>query len=190
MADGLFYVDSRAPHISADVPAITVIATNVALVPVMNLPVLGSNYFSYIGKAVRIRMFGRMSTAATPGTMSVCLYWNTGASANLSAGAALLASTALWVPIASLVNTSWMFEAVVRCRAMGSSGSLLVTGKFSFLNSLTLTAAASDFMLPATAPAAVTVDLTQAYVISPQALAVTSTTNTMQVHDINFEALN
>src|SRR5258708_40114509 len=82
MADGLFYVDTRTPHISADVAAITVIATNVALVPVANLPVLGSNYFSFVGKAVRIRMFGRMTTAAAAGTMTVSLLWGNGTNAN------------------------------------------------------------------------------------------------------------
>jgi hypothetical protein len=67
MADGLFYVDSRTPFISADVAAVTLAATAKALIPVANIPVFGSNYFSLIGKAVRIRLFGRITTAATPG---------------------------------------------------------------------------------------------------------------------------
>ena len=166
--------------------AATIIATNVALIPVANIPVLGSNYFSFIGKAMRIRLAGRWSTAATPGTQTFSLMWGTGANAN---GTAILTSQVI-TPIASLVNTLWMLDVVVRCRAMGATGSLLATGTFKFLNSLTLTTALSEFPLPATAPAAVTVDLTAANVISPQALAVTSTTNTMQVHDVLYEALN
>jgi len=185
--DGPYFVDSRYPFISGDVSAVTVIATNKALVPVANLPVLGSNYFGYIGKAVRIRMFGRMSTAAAPGTMTIALFWGTGADAN---GTSIVASAA-WVPIASLVNTSWELEAVIRCRTMGATGTLFGTGVFRFLNSLTTTAALSSFMLPATAPAASgSVDLTAANVISPQVLATTSTTNTMQVHEFNQESLN
>lgn len=188
MADGLFYVDSRAPHISADVAAVTIIATYKALVPVANLPVLGSNYFSFIGKAVRIRMFGRWTTAAAAGTQTMSLLWGTGADANGS-GSPLL-STPVITPTNSLVNTSWMWEAIIRCRAMGAAGSLMCDGTFKYLNSLTLTTAAVEYMLPVTAPAAVTADLTASNVISPQALATTSTTNTMQVHDFLFEALN
>ena len=186
MADGLFYVDHRTPFISADVAAVTVIGTNKAIVPVANLPILGANYFNFIGKAVRIRMFGRWSTAATPGTQTMTWLWGTGADAN---GTAVLTSQVI-TPIASLVNTSWKMECVFRCRAMGASGSLICNGAFHFLNSLTLTTAISDFLMPATANAAVTVDLTAANVLSPQTLATTSTTNTMQVHDFLFEALN
>jgi hypothetical protein len=186
MADGLFYVDSRAPHISADVAAVTIGAANKALVPLANLPVLGANYFGFVGKAVRLRMWGRWSTAATPGTQTFALLWGTGADAN---GTAILTSQVV-TPIASLVNTCWKLEAVIRCRAMGAAGSLMCNGSFAFLNSLTLTSAMSEFLMPATAPAPVTVDLTAANVISPQALATTSTTNSMQVHDFLFEALN
>lgn len=188
MADGLFYVDHRAPFISADIASVTIGAANKALVPVPNLPVLGSNYFSYVGKAVRIRMFGRWSTAATPGTQTFTMLWGTGADAN---GVAILTSQVI-TPIASLVNTSWLWEATIRCRAMGvgTSGSLIANGKFGFLNSLTLTTAISEFLMPATADAGIGVDTTAANVISPQALATTSTTNTMTVHDFTFEALN
>ena len=184
--DGPFYVDSRAPHISADATAVTIIGTNKAIVPIANLPILGANYFNYIGKACRISMFGRMSTAAAAGTMTFSLMWGTGADAN---GTNIGASAAI-VPTNSLVNCSWMWQTIIRCRALGATGSLLVTGEFRLLNSVTSTAAASDYMIPATAPAPVTVDLTAANVISPQVLATTSTTNTMQVHDYLFESLN
>jgi hypothetical protein len=118
--------------------------------------------------------------------MTISLFWGTGADAN---GTSLVATPA-FVPIASLVNTSWWFEAIIRCRAMGATGSLISNGIFHYLNSLTATAVVSDHLAPPTANAAVTVDLTASNVISPQALATTSTTNTIQVHDFLFEALN
>lgn len=186
MADGLFYVDTRAPHINADVAAVTIGAANKALIPIGNLPILGGNYFSWSGKAIRMRMWGRWSTAAAPGTQTFSLLWGTGADAN---GTAILTSPAI-TPIASLVNTSWRFEGIIRCRALGAAGSLICHGLFEFLNSLTAATPAVEFMCPATATAPVTVDLTAANVISPQALATTSTTNTMQVHDVIYEALN
>jgi len=188
MADGLFYVDHRAPFISADIGSVTIGAAYKALIPVAALPVLGANYFSFIGKAVRLRMFGRWTTAAAAGTQTMSLLWGTGA--DNSGNASPLLSTPVITPINSLVNTSWLWEAIVRCRVMGTSGSLMSTGTFKYLNSLTLTTAAVEYMLPVTAPAAVTADLSASNVISPQALATTSTTNTMQVHDFTFESLN
>jgi hypothetical protein len=183
MADGLFYVDSRAPWTITDPAAVTVIATNLALIPPANLPVLGPSYW-WAGKAVRIRLFGRMSTAATPGTQTFSLWWGTGGAAN---GTSVCASAAVTM-IASQTNLSWELEFLVRCRVIGGSGvgSLLGTGRFI----ANAAAVAVPALIPASAPAAVTVDLTQAFVLSPQVLAVTSVTNTMQVHDINFEALN
>lgn len=186
MADGLFYVDSRAPFISADIGSVTIAAANKALVPVANLPILGANYFNFIGKAVRMRMFGRWSTAASPGTQTFALLWGTGTDAN---GTSIVASQVI-TPAASLVNNSWKWEMLIRCRAMGASGSLIANGSFAWINSTTLTTALTEMMVPASANAAVTVDLTAANVLSPQALATTSTTNTMQVHDFLFEALN
>jgi hypothetical protein len=182
MADGLFYRDSRAPHISADVSAVTLATTNKALIPVANIPVLGSNYFSFIGKAMAIRLFGRITTAATPGNGQFSLYWGSGADAT----GTILASTTAAALTASQTNLSWWLDLVVRCRAMGSSGSLLVTGILKFNESVM----ATSQLVPASAPAAVTVDLTAASILSPQFLRSGSTAETMQVHDVLYEALN
>jgi hypothetical protein len=45
-------------------------------------------------------------------------------------------------------------------------------------------------LIPASVPAAVTVDLTANNVISPQFLRSGSTAETLQVHDVSYEALN
>lgn len=183
MADGLFYVDSRTPFISGDVAAVTIGAANKALVPVANLPVLGSNYFSFVGKAVRIRMFGRITTAAAAGTQTFTYLWGTGADNN---GVAIVSSAAI-TPSNSQTNLSWESEVIIRCRTMGATGTLFGTGRMIFNEAVI----AAKVMLPASAPAASgSVDLTAALVISPQVLATTSVTNTMQVHDFYFEALN
>ncbi len=183
--DGPYYVDSRAPFISADAAARTIIATNVALLPVANLPVLGSNYFGWIGKAVRIRIFGRMSSVATPGTITLSYLWGNGTDANGTS----IGTTGAFAPTASQTNLSWEAIAVIRCRATGATGSLLCTGYFE-ANPAIVASTLQPILIPASAPAAVTVDLTAANVISPQMLAVTATTNTVQVHDFLFEALN
>lgn len=183
--DGQFYVDSRAPHLAADVAAVTLAVTDSALVPFANIPVLGSNYFSYIGKAVRISLFGRITTGATPGNGTFDIYWGNGTNAN----GTLLASSAAFALTASQTNLSWWCQIVARCRAQGSSGSLIVTGLTSFNNAVVATSL-QPVLIPASAPAATTCDLTQANVISVQFKRSGSTAETMQVHEVLYEALN
>lgn len=185
MADGLFYRDSRTPFLSADVAAVTLSTTDKALVPLANLPILGSNYFSFIGKAVCIKMFGRITTAATPGNGTFDIYWGSG----VDATGTIIASSAAFALTLSQTNLSWELEFIVRCRAMGASGSLFVTGMASF-NVGVVAGSLQPILIPASAPAAVTADLTAANVISPQFKRSGSTAETMQVHDFLFEALN
>jgi hypothetical protein len=183
--DGQFYVDTRAPHISADVAAVTLAATNKALLPIANLPILGSNYFSYVGKAVRMRIFGRMTTGITPGNGTFNMYWGSG----VDATGTIVGSSAAFALTPSQTNLSWNMELMVRCRALGATGSLLVMGLFS-ANVAVVASTLQPVMIPASVPAPVTVDLTAANVLSPQFLRSGSTVETMQVHDFTFEALN
>ena len=44
--DGPFYIDTREPFVGTDVAAISPLATNVALYPAGNFPVLGGQYFA------------------------------------------------------------------------------------------------------------------------------------------------
>jgi hypothetical protein len=188
MADGLFYVDSRGPFISGDVGSVTLAATDKALIPAANIPIIGGNYFSFIGKAVRIRLFGRLVTAATPGNGTFSLYYGTGADAN---GVVVAASAAMTLTASMTTGSSWKLEMIVRCRTMGATGTLFGTGMFEFLNSATTTTAATSFMIPAAAPAAsASVDLTAALLLSPQFKRSGSTAETLQVHDVSYEALN
>lgn len=183
--DGSFYVDSRAPHISADVGQVTLAGTNKAVIPLANIPVLGANYFSYVGKAIRLTMFGRITTVLTPGNGQWNIYWGTGADAN----GTIIGSSAALALTASQTNISWRMECIIRCRAMGATGSLFVTGEWRAGVSV-LGTSLQPALIPASVPAPVTVDLTAANVISPQFLRSGSTVETMQVHDVLYEALN
>lgn len=185
MADGLYYVDSRAPFISADVGSVTLAATAKAAIPLANIPVLGANYFNFIGKALRITMFGRITTAATPGNGSWDIYWGTGADAN----GTVIGSSAALALTASQSNLSWRLECIVRCRAMGATGSLFVTGEWR-ANVGVLATSLQPALIPASTPAAVTVDLTASNVVSPQFKRSGSTAESLQVHDVLYEALN
>ena len=184
MADNAsFFNDLRVPFINADVTSVTLAATNKALYPISNCPAMGKDYW-WIGKKVKIRLFGRITTAATPGNLTLAVFYGTGADAN---GVSLAASAAVALT-ASQTNLSWMLEAHVHCRSTGSAGTLFCTGWAKF-NEAVIAAA---MMIPASAPAVSSAcDLTVASnVLSVQALRSGSTAETMQVHDIEIIAMN
>jgi hypothetical protein len=186
MADGLYYVDSRQPFISGDVAAVTLTTTAKALIPAANIPVLGGNYFSYVGKAMRIRLFGRATFTTTPGNLTIQMMYGTGADNN---GVVLAASAATAIT-ASQTNMSWSAEFIVRCRTMGATGTLFCTGEFN-ANVAWIASTLQPVMIPASAPAAsAACDLTASLLLSPQAIQSGTPAGTMQVHDVLYEALN
>lgn len=186
MADGLFYNDLREPFTAADIAAVTLASTAKALYPPSNFPVLGGQYFARVGKKLKIRAFGRMTTGATPGNGSFNVYYGNGADAN---GVALMTGTPVAL-VANGTNLSWMAEFLVHCRSIGSAGTLFVTG-FAQFNVGLLLSTAAPMLLPASAPAVSgACDLTAANIISLQFLRSGSTAETMQIHDMEVSALN
>ena len=186
MADGLFYNDLREPFISTDVAAVTLAATAKALYPAAAFPALGGQYFVRVGKKLRIRAFGRMTTGITPGNGSFNIYYGSGADAT----GTLLMTGAPVALSASQTNLSWMAEFYVHCRSTGSAGTLFCTGSAHFNVGL-IASTLQPIMLPASAPAvSAGVDLTAANIISLQYLRSGSTAETMQVHDLEITAMN
>ena len=187
--DGAFYNDLRSPFTAADIASVTLASTNKALYPVANFPVLGSNYFAFLGKKIRIQLFGRLTTAATPGNGQMAVYWGTGADAN---GTILQTSTAVALA-ATQTSLAWMLDLLVTCRAFGASGALLATGVLrinpNIYGTFNAAALASEF-IPGATPAQVTVDLTAANIVSVQYNRSGSTAETMQIHDGAVTALN
>lgn len=186
MSDGLFYNDLREPFIAADLTAISPLATAVALYTPSAFPVLGGQYFARVGKAVRIRIFGRCTSAATPGNVSFAIYYGTGASAN----GVLLASSGAVAWSANQSNMSFMVEVDVTCRSIGSAGTLFCTGYAKF-NVAAVASTLQPLLIPATAPAVSgACDLTAALILSVQMLRSGSTAETAQVHQMQVIALN
>jgi hypothetical protein len=186
MADGLFYLDTREPFIATDLTAISPLATAVALYTPSNFPVLGGQYFSRPGKAIRVRVFGRCTSAATPGNVSFAVYYGTGASAN----GVLLASSGAVAWTAAQTNMSFMVEVDVTCRTVGSTGTLFCTGKAQF-NVAAVASTLQPLMIPATAPVvSAACDLTAALILSVQMLRSGSTAETAQIHQMQVIALN
>lgn len=186
MADGLFYNDMREPFNATDVTAVTLAATAKALYPAAAFPLLGGQYFSRVGKKLRIRLFGRMTTGLTPGNGSFNVYYGSGADAT---GVVLMTGTPIALT-ASGTNLSWMVEIFVHCRSLGTAGTLFVTGRAGFNVGLVASTLQPVF-LPASAPAVSgACDLTAANIISVQFLRSGTTAETMQVHDLEITALN
>ncbi len=133
---------------------------------------------------MRIRLFGKITTAATPGNLTIGIYYGTGADAN----GVLLQSSAAQTLIASQTNLSWQIEMFVHARSLGSTGTLFVTGKSVFN---TAVIAAGTFLIPASAAVVSgACDLTSALIISVQAKRSGSTAETMAVQDLECISLN
>lgn len=184
--DGPFYNDLRAPFISADVAAVTLATTDKALYPPSNFPVLGGQYFSFIGKKLRVRVFGKITTGATPGNLTIDIYYGDGTDAN----GVLLVSSAAIALTASQTNLSWEIELTIHVRSLGSAGTLFVDGQLA-ANVGVISSTLQPVMIPASAAVVSgACDLTAAKMISIQAKRSGSTAETMTVQDFDFIALN
>lgn len=182
--DGQFYNDLLKPHNAVNVAAVTLSTTNKALYPVANIPAMGKDYW-WVGKKVQLRVFGQMTTGATPGNLTVALFYGTGADAN---GVSIVASAAQTL-IASQTNASFMIEFWCHCRSIGAAGSLFATGN---LDLAVTVSAAGGGLVPASAPVvSAAVDLSVASnILNIQALRSGSTAETMQIVDMDVVALN
>ena len=144
---------------------------------------LGGQYFARVGKKLRIRLFGRITTGLTPGNGSFNVYYGNGADAT---GIVLMTGTPVAL-LPSQTNLSWATEIFIHCRSTGSAGTLFCTGRALFNSAVQ----AGPILLPASAPAvSAACDLTAANIISVQYLRSGSTAETMQVHDIEVVAMN
>ena len=186
MSDGLFYNDLREPFIAADIAAVTLVSTDLALYPASNFPVLGGQYFARVGKKLKIRLFGKITTAATPGNGTFDIYYGTGGAAN----GVLLAASAAIVLLANQTNLSWWAEFYISCRSIGSAGTLFCDGIALFNQ-----AVVANTQQPALIPASAAVvsgacDLTAALIISVQFKRSGSTVETMTVQDMEVVAMN
>ena len=182
--DGRFFNNSLPPFRIADVTAVTLAITHKALVPAAQMPLLGPNFFAFPGRKMRFDVFGRITTAVTPGNFQLGVYWGTGADAN----GVLLAQTTANALIASQTAMSWTAQINITCRSIGSTGTLFCTG----LVKLAAQAMTATQLLPGNTPVvSAACDLTSATLgLSLQALRSGSTAETMQVHQLTVSELN
>lgn len=184
MADNAsFFRDCRAPF-TINPAQVTLAATLKALYTVANIPAMGKDYW-WPGKKIKIRLFGQITTAATPGNLVLSVLYGTGAD---NTGVTLQSTSALTL-IASQTNLSWNADLYVRCVTPGATGTLLCTGN-TYWNASVI--AAHHGPVPASAAAASSAcDLTVASnIISVQVSRSGSTAETIQVLDGEVEPMN
>lgn len=186
MADGLFYLDSREPHLVSDCTAATILTTATPIYTASNFPVLGGQYFNRPGKALMIRMWLKMVTGLTPGNFSFNVHWGTGAAAN----GTLICTAGTPVAANASVTKCGFAEFVIRCLTTGTAGTLQATGIATF-DHLIIANTLQPIMIPtAGAAASAGLDLTAAFIPSVQALMSGTAGCTIQAQQLSVIALN
>lgn len=174
------------PLASADEATITLAGTYKAILPAARYANLGTQYFNKIGRKLRIRAFGKITTGATPGNGQMGILWGTGADAN---GVTVMQSAAFALT-ASQANLSWEAELYIRANSLGATGTLFGTGKL-FVNNAVVATSIQPILLPASAAAAsASVDLTGTLLPSLQFLRSGSTAETITVQDYEIDPLS
>jgi hypothetical protein len=186
MADNAgFFLDAKTPFTISDLTQISPLATAVPLYTAGMFPTLGANYFGFPGKSLNIKIFGRMTSAATPGNVSWAVYYGTGAATNGVLLASSLSTTA-WA--ANQTSMSFTLDIDVVCRTTGATGTLFCTGE-GHVNALAVLSTAQPILIPSTAPVvSAACDLTAALMISVQMIRSGSTAETAQVHFMRVTA--
>lgn len=178
-----------------DGTALTNSTTQTSIIPPAARYTLPSNFFSVIGKSIRIKAAGRISTVVTtPGNITFTVDFGTVASP-----IGVFASQATALNIVAQTNATWDFEAVLTCRAIGSATSANLMGTAKWISRASLNAPAVGtttgvgvVLMPDTAPAVGTgFDSTITNVVDLQAtFSVANAANSIQVHTYTLEALN
>jgi hypothetical protein len=181
--------DTRPPFGADDFPTITLLTTSLMLLPsAIWSPTYATDW--YTGKRFQLDLWGRMTTAATPGNLTIEVRYGT-----TDAGGTILATSAAVALTASKTAISWQMTVMVRCRDIntttGTNGSLFCMGAFqSDQVALLIPAANNPMLLPAATAATTAVDLTTTSGINVQMKRSGSTAETVIVHDYAFTALN
>lgn len=173
----------------ADGAALTASTTPTSLLSASSKYTLPANFFNYVGKKLRLRAAGRISTVVTtPGTL--LLDFRLGSIVAFSGGAMAL-------NIVAKTNVTWIFEAELDCRAVGSgtSAALLGIGKWMseavIASPLPAVGGSGLLLLPSSAPANGTgFDSTAAQQIDLFGTWSISNANSVQVHQFSLEAMN
>ena len=182
MAGTQNYHDTITPFVTLDETAVTLATTYKSLMPAARYN-LGSQFFNTVGRKLRIRMFGKITTVLTPGNGQLGILFGTGADNN----GVNVAQSQAFTLIASQTNLSWTAEIFIHCRSLGATGTLFGTGRLLFNNAVV----ANTQLVPASAAVvSAACDLTGTLIPSIQFLRSGSTAETVTVQDYDITPFN
>ena len=143
-----------------------------------------------IGKKWHVRMFGKATTVATPGNLTIEIRHQTG-SAVTDAGGTILATSGAVALGASKTNASWFMDFTIESRAqIGTASGLFAKGYFITDPTTGLIAStALPIFIPTTAAAATNVDTTLAGYINVQWKRSGSSAETVTVQDVQVNSI-
>lgn len=174
------------PLVVADEAAVTLATTYKALMPAARYSGLGTQFFNKTGRRLRIRAFGKITTALTPGNGQIGILWGTGADNN---GVNVVQSAAFAL-IASQTNLSWNAEFYIHSRSLGATGTLFGTGWIEFNLGVVASASQPLMIPPSAAVVSAACDLTGTLLPSLQFLRSGSTAETMTVQDYDISPMS
>jgi hypothetical protein len=192
------YHETRDPFFqSGDFTAVSPIATSISIVPILRVPATAlafqTGYWLKPGRRWYIIMQGKMTTAVTPGNVTLEIRHQTGTPTD--AGGTILATSAAVAAGASKTNINWVAEFRIEARGDASTFVPTATPLYAYgwfmpePSSVILPAANNPLHLPATAAAAVNVDATLAGTIHIDMKRSGSTAETITVQDLAVNAM-
>lgn len=180
------YHETLDPAVMADESPVTLATTYKALLPAVRYSQLGTQFFNRIGRKLRIRACGKITTVLTPGNGQIGILFGTGADNN----GVNVCQSAAFALIASQTNLTWNAEIYVHCRSLGATGTLFGTGYVEF-NPGVVASSAQPLLIPASAAVVSgSCDLTGTLIPSLQFLRSGSTAETMTVQDYDISPMN
>lgn len=184
-ADGPFYTDAKqsAFGIAADA-AVTLATTDKMIYPGVKTLINPANLFD--GKMYEVYLYGTVTTAATPGNLGVEVYWG-----STDAATTLLASSAAWALVANQTTIPFLITCRLRINSRGATGAAEAYAKLEIGTAVMTAATLGAGLIPASAPAPVTVDTTAATSgLGVQMKRSGSTAETVTTRIPVFNALN
>jgi hypothetical protein len=181
-ADGIYYHDTRLPHIIADESTVTGATTDKLLAPGARTA-LPANYFT-VGKKVRLTVMFRMTTGAAAGNVGMEIYYGT-----TDAGGTLLASSGAIALGNGKTNITCKAVAYGQCRAIGATAAFLAWGEL-YTDPASAVLTNNYLLVPASAPTSTNIDTTSAQGFNIQMKNSGANASSYTVHDLIFEALN
>lgn len=134
MADGIYYVDSKQPWVTADITGVTLLTTQLQLwlVGATSPTILPANYWT-VGKTLRLTANLKWTAVANTNGITVGMSYG-----SVAAPGAIVLSTAV-TPVSGTSTFDVVMQGFATCRSIGTAGTLSMWGFAIMPSGLTTT---------------------------------------------------